>query len=154
MNLGEIAKNFSKDIKILCSDADEDRGVREMRVQTVAIRVCGLLLALGSALSVLTGLTLYLANPISAIVYFSMACLGLVLSHDLVVIGENQSQVLRVIDPLPHNAGVGDTVTHLWNAGRTFFKVGAHQIQSNTDYSLKDTWLIGPTVEFLEINKQ
>ncbi len=128
----------------------EDDHIRDIRISSVALRIFGSLVALNTAAYLIAGLTLVAGSSLAVLALLVSSMIGAVLAHDLIQMGYNQSNAIRVATPHSKNANIVEIAGHYANGIYQLGKIAVQEATRETPYILHDTWLFEPVYEFLK----
>ncbi|HAB99485.1 MAG TPA: hypothetical protein DCE71_06665 [Parachlamydiales bacterium] len=136
-------KNFFKtlttDMKRIDSPMARDPDIEEMKIESIALRIAGVVGVVFASCIALSALFMLPFAPISTIVSFSVAALIGVGSHDAIQIGINESSLIRTLDTLNERDRTGQFAQAISNAA-VLAKAGLSEY-NGVPWKLQGTWL-------------
>lgn len=147
----EFFQGIKTDFDILCNGTDTYEDAKTQRMLSIGARTLGTA-GLGVSAAILASTVISLLTaPFSGVILLTLTVfMGIfvgVMSHDLIVIGCNQSKELALLhNPSRSDQNILQRGLHFISNARQMGELAAGEIHNGVPYTLQGTWLIGPLV--------
>lgn len=155
MDCGDVVNSIADYFRGIQTDIQKIKSGKEneettnARTAAVALRIIGLVCAVGCVVMAISAMVTIGANPVSGLFMLIAAIVGFVCSHDLIVMGKNASRNCDNVHDI-ERGGLGGFLRGAVKAAVTVVQAGWYQ----THPMYLDTWLIGPLYKCIDSNRR